>query len=78
MCLVEVLPPPGRPAMQLDILKWDAEKNDYVPAQKPSFCPACQQTCTPGMEVLSESSPRSRKRAAWCRSYCSSIIQSIA
>jgi NADH-quinone oxidoreductase subunit G len=57
MCLVEVLPPPGRPAMSLDILRWDAEKNDYVPAQKPKLQPACQQTCAPGMEVLSESSP---------------------
>ncbi|MFO0757380.1 MAG: molybdopterin-dependent oxidoreductase [Byssovorax sp.] len=56
MCLVEILPPPGRPAMELDILRWDAEKNDYVPARKPKLQPACQQTCAPGMEVLSESS----------------------
>jgi NADH-quinone oxidoreductase subunit G len=56
MCLVEVLPPPGRPAMELDILRWDAEKNDYVPARKPKLQPACQQGCAPGMEVLSESS----------------------
>jgi NADH-quinone oxidoreductase subunit G len=57
MCLVEVLPPPGRPAMQLDILRWDPQKNDYVPDKKPKLLPACQQTCAPGMEVLSESSP---------------------
>jgi NADH-quinone oxidoreductase subunit G len=57
MCLVEVLPPPGRPAMQLDILRWDAEKNEYVPQKKPKLLPACQQECSPGMEVLSESSP---------------------
>ncbi len=56
MCLVEVLPPPGRPAMQLDILRWDAEKKDYVPARKPKLIPSCQQACAPGMEVLSESS----------------------
>src|SRR5262245_61384855 len=56
MCLVEVLPPPGRPAMQLDILRWDAEKNDYVVATKPKLLPACQQGCSPGMEVLSEGS----------------------
>src|SRR4029079_1733439 len=56
MCLVEGLPPPGRPAMELDILRWDAEKNDYVPARKPKLLPACQQGCAPGMEVLSESS----------------------
>ena len=57
MCLVEVLPPPGRPAMELDILRWDAEKQDYVPQRKPKLLPACQQGCAPGMEVLSESSP---------------------
>jgi NADH-quinone oxidoreductase subunit G len=56
MCLVEVLPPPGRPAMELDILRWDPEKNDYVPARKPKLLPACQQGCAPGMEVLSEGS----------------------
>ncbi|AKT43863.1 molybdopterin-dependent oxidoreductase [Chondromyces crocatus] len=56
MCLVEVPPPPGRPAMQLDILRWDAEKQDYVPDRKPKLQPACQMACAPGMEVLSESS----------------------
>jgi len=56
MCLVEVAPPPGRPAMQLDILRWDAQKKDYVPARKPKLVPACQQACAPGMEVLSEGS----------------------
>src|SRR5262245_50667733 len=57
MCLVEVLPPPGRPAMQLDILRWDPTTHDYVPQKKPKLLPACQQDCAPGMEVLSESSP---------------------
>jgi NADH-quinone oxidoreductase subunit G len=57
MCLVEVLPPPGRPALELDILRWDAEKNDYVPARKPKLQPACQMAPAPGMEVLSDSSP---------------------
>jgi NADH-quinone oxidoreductase subunit G len=56
MCLVEILPPPGRPAMMLDILRWDAAKNDYVPARKPKLQPACQTTCAPGMEVLSDTS----------------------
>ena len=56
MCLVEIAPPPGRPAMMLDILRWDAEKQDYVPARKPKLQPACQQSCAPGMEVLSDSS----------------------
>ncbi len=57
MCLVEVLPPPGRPAMELDILRWDASIGDYVPAKKPKLLPACQQTCSPGLAVLSENSP---------------------
>ena len=56
MCLVEVLPPPGRPAMQLEILQWDAAKGDYVSARKPKLIPACQQGCAPGMEVLSQTS----------------------
>jgi NADH-quinone oxidoreductase subunit G len=56
MCLVEVLPPPGRPAMMLDILRWDTEKQDYVPARKPKLQPSCQQACAPGLEVLSDSS----------------------
>lgn len=56
MCLVEVLPPPGRPAMELDVLRWDPDKNDYVPAKKPKLQPACQQPCAPGMEILSEAS----------------------
>ncbi|MCC6555472.1 MAG: molybdopterin-dependent oxidoreductase [Polyangiaceae bacterium] len=56
MCLVEIPPPPGRPALSLDILRWDPEKQDYVPAQKPKLLPACQMTCAPTMEVLSDSS----------------------
>ena len=42
--------------MKLDVLKWDAALKDYVPDTKPKLQPACQQGCTPGMEVLSESS----------------------
>ena len=34
MCLVEVLPPPGRPAMTLDILRWDEAKGAYVARQE--------------------------------------------
>jgi NADH-quinone oxidoreductase subunit G len=56
MCLVEIPPPPGRPALSLDILRWDPAKQDYVPAQKPKLLPACQTACAPSMEVLSESS----------------------
>ncbi len=56
MCLVELLPPKGRPAMLLDVLRWDPEKKDYVPEKKPKLVPACQQAVAEGMEVLSESS----------------------
>lgn len=56
MCLVEVLPPPGRPAMSLDVLRYDPEKDDYVAANKPKLQPACQMGCAPNMEVLSETS----------------------
>jgi NADH-quinone oxidoreductase subunit G len=65
MCLVEVLPPPGRPAMQLDVLKWDEGKGEYTVDRKPKLQPACQQGCAPGMEVASDSSPHvERARAA--------------
>ncbi|MFO0553495.1 MAG: 2Fe-2S iron-sulfur cluster-binding protein [Polyangiaceae bacterium] len=57
MCLVELPPPPGRPAMKLDVLKWDPKLGDYVKDSKPKLQPACQMGCSPGMEVLSESSP---------------------
>jgi NADH-quinone oxidoreductase subunit G len=56
MCLVELPPPPGRPAMKLDVLRWDPKVKDYVLDTKPKLQPACQQACAPGMEVLSESS----------------------
>ncbi len=56
MCLVEVAPPPGRPAMMLDILAWDAEKGDYVVARKPKLFPACQMQCADGLVVMSETS----------------------
>jgi NADH-quinone oxidoreductase subunit G len=65
MCLVEVEPPPGRPKMMLDILEWDAAKNDYVLARKPKLLPACQQPCSDGLSVLSDTSHEvSRARAA--------------
>jgi NADH-quinone oxidoreductase subunit G len=56
MCLVDVEPPPGRPKMQLDVLQWDAAKNDNVGAKTTKLIPACQQTCSEGMSVLSDSS----------------------
>ena len=39
MCLVEILPPPNQRAMMLDILEWDAAKNDYVPVRSRSSSP---------------------------------------
>jgi NADH-quinone oxidoreductase subunit G len=56
MCLVEVLPPPGRPAIALAVLAWDGAKGDYVDQKKPKLQPACQMTVTEGLEVKSESS----------------------
>lgn len=65
MCLVEILPPPGGRKMMLDILEWDAEKNDYVPAQKPKLQPSCQVAATEGLEVRSDSSEEvARARSA--------------
>jgi NADH-quinone oxidoreductase subunit G len=56
MCLVEVAPPPGRPALLLNVLEWDPERGEYVDARKPKLQPACQMQVAEGMEVLSESS----------------------
>ena len=56
MCLVEIEPGPGQRAMMLDVLKWDAAKNDYVVDRKPKLQPACQQTAAEGMVVRSENS----------------------
>src|SRR3954453_6263832 len=56
MCLVEIAPPPGQRPLQLDILAWDKEKNDYVVAKKPKLQPACQAAVAENMEVKSESS----------------------
>ncbi|HEX5099708.1 MAG TPA: 2Fe-2S iron-sulfur cluster-binding protein [Polyangiaceae bacterium] len=65
MCLVEVEPPPGRPAMMLDVLEWSAEKHDYVPQKKPKLQPACQFAAADGLVVKSQSSNHvTRARAA--------------
>jgi NADH-quinone oxidoreductase subunit G len=64
MCLVEIAPPPGQRPLSLDILKWDAEKNDYVVAQKPKLQPACQVAVAENMEVKSESSSEAEKARA--------------
>jgi NADH-quinone oxidoreductase subunit G len=57
MCLVEILPAANQRAMMLDILKWDAAKNDYVVDRKPKLQPACQISVAEGMVVKSETSP---------------------
>jgi NADH-quinone oxidoreductase subunit G len=56
MCLVEILPAPNQRAMMLDVLEWDASKNDYVPRKKPKLQPACQIAAAENMEVLSDTS----------------------
>ena len=65
MCLVEVLPPPGRPALMLQVLTWDPDKGEYIESKKPKLQPACQLQLAEGMEVLSESSEHvARARSA--------------
>jgi NADH-quinone oxidoreductase subunit G len=56
MCLVEVAPPPGRPAMMLNVLSYDPETGEYVDQQKPKLQPACQQMVSEGLDIRSESS----------------------
>jgi NADH-quinone oxidoreductase subunit G len=64
MCLVELMPPPGRPAMMLDVLEWDAEQKAYVPQKKPKLQPACQLAAADGMVIRSQTSPHvARARA---------------
>jgi NADH-quinone oxidoreductase subunit G len=65
MCLVEVMPPPGRPAMMLDVLAWDEAQQSYVPQKKPKLQPACQQAAADGMVVKSQTSEHAvRARSA--------------
>ena len=64
MCLVEVLPPPGRPALMLDVLRYDEERGEYIKEQKPKLVPACQQPVSEGMQVLSQSSSHVAKARA--------------
>jgi NADH-quinone oxidoreductase subunit G len=65
MCLVELLPPPGKKPLLLDVLEWDPQKKEYVLERKPKLVPACQQSVSDGMEVLSQSSEHAdRARSA--------------
>ena len=61
MCLVELMPPPGRPAMMLDVLAWDPLHQTYVPQKKPKLQPACQQAAADGMVVKSQTSDHAVK-----------------
>jgi NADH-quinone oxidoreductase subunit G len=53
MCLVEIKA--ERP-MLMPTLKWDAEKQAYVPSDKPKLQPACQIQAVAGQEVFAKSS----------------------
>jgi NADH-quinone oxidoreductase subunit G len=64
MCLVEVAPPPGRPALMLNVLSYDSATGQYVDQQKPKLQPACQQQVSEGLEIKSESSPHVTKARA--------------
>ena len=64
MCLVEVEPPPGRPPLLLDVLRWDPEQRQYVAEQKPKLMPACQLQVAEGMVVWSDQSEHVRKARA--------------
>ena len=56
MCLVELGPPPGRQPLMLDVIRWDAEKGEYIQEKKPKLVPACQQPAGEGMVVKSDTS----------------------
>jgi NADH-quinone oxidoreductase subunit G len=64
MCLIEVAPPPGRPALMLNVLAYDAKTGEYVDQQKPKLQPACQQVVSEGLEIKSDSSPHVAKARA--------------
>jgi NADH-quinone oxidoreductase subunit G len=57
MCVVEVVPPPGKAAVTLDVVDWDPRSHQYVPRKKPKLVPACQTKASADMDVLSDSSP---------------------
>lgn len=56
MCHVELVPPPGRAALTLDVLRWDPVSQQYVEEQKPKLVPACNHQVSAGIRVLSQSS----------------------
>src|SRR5512135_1571312 len=64
MCLVELLPPPGRSALMLDVLDYDPARREYSRTQKPKLVPACQQLASEGMQVKSRSSVHAERAHA--------------
>src|SRR5271154_2763224 len=60
MCLVEIKPAANQRPLMLDVLEWDASRNDYVPKHKPKLQPACQMAAVEGMDVRSDSSENVR------------------
>ncbi len=61
MCLVELLPAPGRKPLLLDVLRWDDAARAYQVEKKPKLVPACQQIVSEGMEVRSDTSENVRQ-----------------
>jgi NADH-quinone oxidoreductase subunit G len=53
MCLVEIKA--ERPVM-MPVLKWDGQKQAFMPAVKPKLAPACQTPAVAGQEVFAKSS----------------------
>jgi NADH-quinone oxidoreductase subunit G len=60
MCLVEIKA--ERPVL-MPTLKWDVQKNEYVPADKPKLTPACQAPAVAGQEVFAKSSEASNAQS---------------
>ena len=56
MCLVELLPPPGRAPLLLDVIRWDEQQQAYVNEKKPKLVAACQQPAAEGMVVKADTS----------------------
>jgi NADH-quinone oxidoreductase subunit G len=61
MCLVEIQS--GR-QVNMPVLRWDDEKQDYVSDTKPKLQPACQMAAADGMEVSSVSDDVKKAQSA--------------
>lgn len=69
MCLVEIEPGPNQRAMMLDVLRWDPQKQDFVPDRKPKLQPACQIQVVEGMVVKSQTSQHVAEARAHVQEY---------